>query len=125
MQIKEAVAGLSALASESRLAVFRHLVEAGPAGDTPGRIAERLALPPSTLSFHLKELAHAGLVTSRSSARFLVYSANFEAMAALMTYLTRNCCQGMPGECLATVETELSRCAPSSPCAPTPKGKAP
>jgi ArsR family transcriptional regulator, arsenate/arsenite/antimonite-responsive transcriptional repressor len=124
MQIKEAVTGLSALANESRLAVFRHLVEAGPAGDTPGRIAGRLGMPPSTLSFHLKELAHAGLVTSRSSARFLVYSANFEAVAALMTYLTRNCCRGMPGECLATVETELSLCAPASTCAPIGKGNA-
>jgi ArsR family transcriptional regulator, arsenate/arsenite/antimonite-responsive transcriptional repressor len=109
MQIKEAVTGLAALAHESRLAVFRHLVEAGPAGDTPGRIAGRLALAPSTLSFHLKELARAGLVTSRSSSRFLVYSVDFERMAALMAFLTQSCCHGMPESCFATVETALAR----------------
>ena len=114
----EAVAGLAALANESRLKVYRHLVEAGPEGDTPGRIARRLGLPPSTLSFHLKELAHAGLVTSRSSSRFLVYCVDFERMAALMSFLTRNCCQGMPDECLATMETALSRCPPQA-CSPT------
>ena len=109
MQIKEAVVGLAALANESRLAVFRHLVEAGPAGDTPGRIAQRLGLPASTLSFHLKELARAGLVSSRSSSRFLVYSADFERVAELMAYLTRSCCHGMPEACFATVETALAR----------------
>ncbi len=109
MQIKDAVTGLSALANESRLAIFRHLVEAGPAGDTPGRIAQRLGLPPSTLSFHLKELAHAGLVRSRSSSRFLVYSVDFERMAELMAFLTRSCCHGMPEECFATIETAQSR----------------
>jgi ArsR family transcriptional regulator, arsenate/arsenite/antimonite-responsive transcriptional repressor len=109
MQIKDAVTGLSALANESRLAIFRHLVEAGPAGDTPGRIAQRLGLPPSTLSFHLKELAHAGLVRSRSSSRFLVYSVDFERMAALMAFLTRSCCHGMPEECFATIETAQSQ----------------
>lgn len=109
MQINDAVAGLSALANESRLAVFRHLVESGPLGDTPGRIAERLRLPASTLSFHLKELAHAGLIRSRSSSRFLVYSVDFERMAALMAFLTKSCCHGMPEECFATVETALAR----------------
>jgi len=108
MQIKDAVTGLSALANESRLAIFRHLVEAGPAGDTPGRIAQHLGIPASTLSFHLKELAHAGLVRSRSSSRFLVYSADFERMAALMAFLTRSCCHGMPEECFTTVETALT-----------------
>lgn len=109
MQIKEAVSGLAALANESRLQVFRHLVEAGPAGDTPGRIAQRLGLPASTLSFHLKELARAGLVRSRSSSRYLVYSADFERMADLMAFLTRSCCHGMPEACFATVETALSK----------------
>jgi DNA-binding transcriptional ArsR family regulator len=109
MQISEAVIGLAALANESRLAVFRHLVEAGPAGDTPGRIAARLGLAPSTLSFHLKELAHAGLVRSRASSRFLVYSVDFDRMAALMAFLTQSCCHGMPDECFATLETALAR----------------
>lgn len=109
MQIKDAVSGLAALAQESRLAVFRHLVEAGPAGDTPGRIAGRLGLPPSTLSFHLKELARAGLVRTRSSSRYIVYSVDFSRMADLLAYLTRSCCHGMPEDCFATVETALAR----------------
>ncbi len=109
MEIKDAVACLSALAHESRLAVFRQLVEAGPAGDTPGRIAAALGLPPSTLSFHLKELSHAGLVASRSSSRFLVYSVDFVRMAELMAFLTQSCCHGMPDECFAAVQTALDR----------------
>jgi DNA-binding transcriptional ArsR family regulator len=125
MQNKDAVAAMSALAHESRLSLFRHLVEAGPAGDTPGNIAAKLGIAPSTLSFHLKELANAHLVTSRASSRYLVYSVDFERMAALMTYLTQNCCRGMPAECLSTVETALSRCPPSSSCAPPKKGNAP
>jgi ArsR family transcriptional regulator, arsenate/arsenite/antimonite-responsive transcriptional repressor len=112
MQVKEAVFALSALSHESRLAIFRHLVEAGPAGDTPGSLAARLDIAPSTLSFHLKELAHAGLVTSRASSRFLVYSVDFGQMASLMTFLTRNCCGGMPADCLTTVETALAACPP-------------
>ena len=118
MQIKDAVSALSALSHESRLAVFRQLVEAGPAGDTPGSLAARLEIAPSTLSFHLKELSHAGLVTSRASSRFLVYSVDFERMASLMTFLTRNCCRGMPAECLSTVETALSACPPSGKKSP-------
>ena len=121
----EAVAALAALANESRLGVFRHLVEAGPEGDTPGRIAARLEIPASTLSFHLKELAGAHLVTSRTASRYIVYSVDFDRMASLMTYLTQNCCRGMPAECLATVETALSRCPPPSACASPKKGTAP
>jgi DNA-binding transcriptional ArsR family regulator len=114
MQMIDAVGVLAALAQESRLAVFRHLVEAGPEGDTPGRLAAKLGISPSTLSFHLKELANAGLVTARSESRFLVYSVDFAKMAALMAFLTHNCCKGMPDECLATMETALSRCCPPS-----------
>ena len=100
MQIKEAVSALSALSHESRLAVFRQLVEAGPAGDTPGRIAERLGLPPSTLSFHLKELAHAGLVSSRNEGRFVIYAADYAAMTGLIAFLSEECCAGQPELCL-------------------------
>ena len=125
MEIKQAVLALAALAHGSRLAVFRHLVEAGPKGDTPGRIAQAVGLAPSTLSFHLKELANARLVASRPSSRFLVYSVDFSQVASLMTFLTRNCCRGMPAECLSTVETELSRCPPDSACVPSKKGNAP
>ena len=114
MEIKDAVAALAALAQETRLAVFRLLVEAGPHGLAPGGIAETLELPGATLSFHLKELSHAGLVRSRQEGRFIYYTVDFEQMAALMTFLTQNCCSGMPEACLTVVETALGRC-----CAPT------
>jgi len=112
MESEEAVAALGALAQETRLSIFRLLMEAGPEGVPAGRIAETLDVPPATLSFHLKELAHAGLVSSRQEGRFIYYAADFEHMAALMTFLTRNCCQGMPQECLTVVETALGRCCP-------------
>lgn len=116
MKSQDAVDSLAALAQETRLAIYRLLVQAGPEGIAAGAIAEKLAVSPATLSFHLKELARAGLVTPRNSARFIYYSANFERMAALMTYLTQHCCQGMPSECLTTVETALARCCtPQSP----------
>lgn len=101
---------LAALAQDTRLSIYRMLVEAGPQGVAAGRISENLAVPPATLSFHLKELAHAGLASSRQEGRFIYYSADFEHMAALMSFLTRNCCQGMPQECLSVVETALGGC---------------
>jgi DNA-binding transcriptional ArsR family regulator len=115
MEIKEATASLAALAQETRLSIFRLLVEAGPEGLAAGHIAEALEVAPATLSFHLKELSHAGLLHARQEGRYVIYSADFEQMAALMTFLTRNCCRGMPQECLETVETALARCCtPSS-----------
>lgn len=94
METKLAVTSLAALAHESRLSVFRLLVEAGPEGLAAGQISERLGLPPSSLSFHLKELSHAGLVASRQQSRFVIYSADFAAMDTLLAYLTENCCGG-------------------------------
>lgn len=96
MENKQVVAALSALAQESRLVVFRLLVQAGSEGLAAGRIAEALALPPSSLSFHLKELAYANLVHSRQEGRYVIYSANFGAMNDLIAYLTENCCGGAP-----------------------------
>lgn len=96
MESNTAVTALAALAHESRLSVFRLLVEAGPEGLPAGRISEQLALPPSSLSFHLKELSHAGLVSSRQQGRYIIYAANFTAMDALVGYLTENCCGGKP-----------------------------
>lgn len=110
METKSAVAALAALAQETRLSVFRLLIEAGPEGIAAGEVGQRLEVPPATLSFHLKELSHAGLVTSRQEGRFVYYAANFEHMAALMSFLTQNCCRGMPQECLSVVETALGRC---------------
>ena len=115
METKSAVAALAALAQETRLAVFRLLVEAGPEGIPAGVVGETLKVPAATLSFHLKELSHAGLVTSRQESRFIYYAANFEHMAALMSFLTQNCCRGMPQECLTVMETALGRCCVPSP----------
>lgn len=94
MKTPVAVKALAALAQDSRLAVFRLLVEEGPEGLPAGVIAERLALPSATLSFHLKELANAELVSARQRGRFIYYAANFGTMNALIAYLTENCCQG-------------------------------
>lgn len=94
MEEKDVVRALAALAQAARLQVFRTLVVAGPEGLTPGAIAEALEVPASTLSFHLKELANAGLVTQEREGRYLIYRAAFERMNALLAYLTENCCQG-------------------------------
>jgi len=94
MKTPVAVKALAALAQDSRLAVFRLLVEQGPDGLPAGVIAERLALPSATLSFHLKELASASLVSARQQGRFIYYAASFGTMNALIAYLTENCCQG-------------------------------
>lgn len=89
-----AVARLAALAQESRLAVFRFLVQKGPGGVAAGDIAARLRLSPTTLSFHLKELSNAGLLKSRQEGRFIYYAPDFKSMNGLLAYLTQNCCDG-------------------------------
>jgi ArsR family transcriptional regulator, arsenate/arsenite/antimonite-responsive transcriptional repressor len=124
MEIIEAVGALAALAQETRLGIFRLLIEAGPEGLSVGRIGEKLKVPGATLSFHLKELARAGLITARHEKQFFYYAVDFARMAALMTFLTQNCCQGMPERCLSIVETALGRCSPpSSTKAKRPKTK--
>ncbi len=95
----EALAALAALAQESRLDVFRLLVQAGPEGVPAGRIGERLGLPSATLSFHLNQLRQAGLVSFRREGRSLIYAAAYGAMNGLMAYLTENCCRGEPAGC--------------------------
>jgi ArsR family transcriptional regulator len=94
MESNTVIAALSALAQESRLAIFRSLVVAGPEGMTPGTLSEALALAPATLSFHLKELVQAGLLRKRQDGRYIHYQADFEAMSGVIEYLTENCCQG-------------------------------
>lgn len=94
METKTAVKALSALAQDTRLAAFRLLVEAGPGGMAAGAISERLGLPPATASFHLAQLANAGLVSSRPEGRFVIYAADFDRMQALVGFLTDNCCDG-------------------------------
>jgi ArsR family transcriptional regulator, arsenate/arsenite/antimonite-responsive transcriptional repressor len=92
MKPTEVIAGLAALAQESRLAVFRLLVKRGPEGYTPTQLTEKLSLPAPTLSFHLKELQRAGLIQARREGRFLFYSPNFSHMNQLLEFLTDNCC---------------------------------
>ena len=92
MKSIQAVKALAALAQESRLAVYRLLVERGPTGVSAGEIGAELKIAPATLSFHLKELSHAELITSRQEGRYIFYSANFDEMNALVGYLTENCC---------------------------------
>lgn len=94
MKHSDAVLALSALGHEHRLAVYRLLVEAGPAGLSAGAIAGRLGIPPSSLTFHTQALVRAGLVIQRRESRLLIYTADFGAMNALVGYLTENCCSG-------------------------------
>ncbi|WP_073104975.1 ArsR/SmtB family transcription factor [Pollutimonas bauzanensis] len=108
MESKDVVQALAALAHPLRLEVFRALVVAGGNGLTPGVIQERLDVPPATLSFHLKELATAGLVTQERASRNLIYRAEYENMNALLTYLTDNCCQGVP--CTTDTVSDTCKC---------------
>jgi ArsR family transcriptional regulator len=108
METKNVIAALAALAQESRLAIHRLLVEAGPQGVAASKIAGQLGIPPSSLSFHLKELSRAGLITARHDGRFIWYAADFTAMNALLSYLTENCCDGNP--CVSTSRTECAGC---------------
>lgn len=100
MDSGHAVAALGALAQPTRLAIFRLLVEAGAEGRVVGRIGEALDVAPTTLSFHLKTLSAAGLVSARQDGRFVIYTADFDAMRRLVTYLTETCCNGNPAACL-------------------------
>lgn len=105
MKIKTAVDALAALAQESRLAVFRLLVQAGKEGLAAGVLGEKLGIPPATLSFHLKGLAHAKLVKSRNDRRYVIYTANYAEMDRLIAYLTEHCCAG-----------DAMQCAPRKTC---------
>ena len=109
METKSVLLALAALSAHARLSVFRTLVQAGPAGLAAGRIAELTGMVPSSLSFHLKELAHADLVEPRQDGRFIIYTARFDTMNALIGFLTDNCCGGNPcspsGAACATAST--------------------
>ncbi len=108
MEENEVVRSLAALAHPARLQVFRALVVVGQQGLTPGTMAEALGLPAATLSFHLKELVHAGLVTQERAGRNLVYRAAYERMNGVLGYLTAHCCQG--AECLETPTATSCHC---------------
>jgi DNA-binding transcriptional ArsR family regulator len=105
MKINVAVDALAALAQESRLAIFRLLVQIGKEGLAAGALAEKLGIPSATMSFHLKTLTHAKLVKSRTEGRFVIYSANFIEMDKLIAYLTEHCCAG-----------DATQCAPVKKC---------
>lgn len=106
MQEANVIRSLSALAHEARLRVFRALVVAGPEGLIPSALAEQLGIAPNTLSFHLKELSHAQLITQERQGRNMVYRAEFSAMNDLLAYLTENCCQG--AACLSETATSCN-----------------
>ena len=97
MKISDAVEILSGLAQESRLQIFRYLIQSGPSGAPAGHIGEQLDVHSATLSFHLNALKHAGLVSARRERRSIIYTANFKRMSELIGYLTENCCKGEPG----------------------------
>ncbi|MBB1634805.1 helix-turn-helix transcriptional regulator [Cupriavidus sp. UME77] len=114
MDSETAVKALAALAQQSRLAIFRLLVQAGPPGMFAGRISEALGLPPATLSFHLKELANAGLIASRQEGRNVIYQAQYQRMNELLGFLTEHCCEGDPQGC----GVAASVCQPAFPARP-------
>jgi DNA-binding transcriptional ArsR family regulator len=109
MEKSEAVAALAALAQDNRLEVFRLLVQAGPEGMPAGQVAEALGLAPNTLTFHFDRLRSAGLVTVRREGRSMIYAAQYDAMNALLGFLTDNCCQGAPEKCAPAA------CKPAKP----------
>lgn len=112
MKLTNAVRVLEALAQETRLSIFRALVQAGPEGLAAGAIAESLGAPSSTLSFHLKGLAAAGLVKSRQEGRFVFYAANYAEMSELIAFLTEKCCLGMPAPQVARIGQAVAACCP-------------
>jgi ArsR family transcriptional regulator len=110
MEIKTAVTALGALAQDSRLSIFRALVQAGPSGLSVGDIGASLNVAPATLSFHLKELVHAGLIASRQEGRFIFYAANYARMDELLGFMTENCCAKDGAACLPSAK---AKCAPA------------
>lgn len=116
MEEKEAIQALAALAQDSRLHVFRLLVQHGLRGMPAGRIADELHIPPATLSFHLKELSRAGLILDRRDGRSIIYSLNVERMRSLLAFLLEDCCGGRPELCQPEFEAGNSdgACCPEN-----------
>ena len=110
MKTTSAVQLLAALAQETRLDIFRSLIQAGEGGLSAGAIAEAVGAPASTLSFHLKELSSAALIDARQDGRFIYYSANYAAMSQLVAFLTEKCCQGMPAAHVARIGNAVAAC---------------
>ncbi len=112
----QAVESLAALAQETRLSIFRRLVRAGPDGESAGNIASALDIPSPTLSFHLKELEKAGLVDQRRESRSIIYSARYDRMRSLLSYLMKDCCAGHPEICNIVMEDCRESPARTSAC---------
>lgn len=113
MDEPQALVAFAALAQEHRLRVVRALVTAGPGGLASGVLAELIGVSPATISHHLKELSHAGLATSRRDGRSIIYSAAYPALADLVAFLMRDCCQGHPEVCTPAVVALASCCPPT------------
>jgi len=113
MESDDALRKLSALAQDTRLAIFRLLVRTGPGGESAGAIADALSIPAPTLSFHLKELERAGLIAQRRESRSLIYAAQYDGMRDLLAFLMEDCCAGRPEICNFKVEA----CHESAACA--------
>jgi DNA-binding transcriptional ArsR family regulator len=116
MDTGQAIGALGALAQETRLSIFRLLIQSGPEGMSAGAIADALNVPASSLSFHLAQLSHAGLVAPQRRSRQIIYAIAFDTMNALMAYLTENCCQGAASVCSSDDGTG---CAPANPTNPS------
>ena len=117
MELKQATEALAALGQSTRLSVFRCLVQAGPDGRLPGEIAETLSLAGATLSFHLKALVSAGLILAEPRGRSIRYRVDFDAMRALLGFLTENCCGGDADGCAPSLG-----CGPGAPSGSSPRG---
>ena len=120
MKKSNVIGALGALAQETRLDIFRLLVEKGPEGLPAGELGDRLGQPSPTMSFHLNQLRFAGLVTSRRESRSIIYSANFKMMNGLLAYLTENCCGGRPELCTPSA---LASCGPTGTAQQTTESK--
>ncbi len=120
MESNTAIKRLSALAQDSRLAVFRLLIQTGPGGIAAGDIARALQITPNTLSAQLAILSNAGLVVSRREGRSIIYAADFDGMSELLVYLMEDCCQGRPEVCVP-----LAQAAGRAACCPQPQGVQP
>ena len=119
METATAVRRLAALAHDTRLAVFRSLVQAGAGGLAASDVAQAVGAPASTMSFHLKELMGAGLIAARQDGRFIFYSAEYAAMTELVAFLTEKCCQGMPATQAARIGKAVAACCTPRPQSPT------
>lgn len=120
MESRHAVKALGALAQETRLAIFRLLVEAGPGGVSVGEIGASVEAAAATLSFHLKELTHAGLIEPRQEGRYIYYRASYAQMNELLAFLTQNCCARGDSACAAGTSSECVSTRPARPAARQP-----